>query len=236
MNTIDVVSIITIALLGSFGHCVGMCGGIVVAYSATKISGTSAKLRQGLSHLLYSLGRVSTYTLLGAVFGALGSVATLSHTANGVLYLIAAVFMLLVGLDLFGKINILNILEHSVHKAAWYKAAFGYLIKSDSPASFFMLGMLNGLLPCGFVYLFAITAASTANFLSGALVMMIFGLATTPAMFSLGFFVGFLKNRSFRATLLKVASISVILYAFFMIFKGVRFLMAEGSGFMHCCH
>ena len=67
METFSLISIISIALLGSFGHCIGMCGGIVVAYSSTKIKSEYSKTIQSVAHLLYSFGRVTTYTILGAI-------------------------------------------------------------------------------------------------------------------------------------------------------------------------
>lgn len=76
METFSLISIISIALLGSFGHCIGMCGGIVVAYSSTKIKSEYSKTIQSVAHLLYSFGRVTTYTILGAIFGFIGGVVT----------------------------------------------------------------------------------------------------------------------------------------------------------------
>jgi len=193
METVDILSIITIAFLGSFGHCIGMCGGIVIAYSSTKVQQGWNKLEQSSAHALYSLGRVLTYSVLGAMFGFLGGVVTFSNTANGTLLLVAGIAMILAGLSLLGKLKFLTLIEHSVSKSSWYQNNFKALLASGTLTSFFLLGMLNGLLPCGFVYFFAITAASTADPLYGALVMAIFGLSTIPAMFSLGFFVGIFK-------------------------------------------
>ena len=69
METISIITIISIAFLGSFGHCVGMCGGIVIAYSSTKIKSHWTKQVQAFAHLLYSFGRITTYMILGALFG-----------------------------------------------------------------------------------------------------------------------------------------------------------------------
>ncbi|BFU76951.1 sulfite exporter TauE/SafE family protein [Arcobacter sp. 15-2] len=225
MEAIDFISIATIAFLGSFGHCVGMCGGIVIAYSSTKVQQGWSKTQQSFSHLLYSLGRIVTYSILGAIFGAIGGVATFSNTANGVLWLVAGVAMLLTGLSLLGKIKFLTLIEHSFSKSAWYQKNFRSLIGSQTLVSFFLLGMLNGLLPCGFVYFFAITAASTADPLYGAIVMMIFGISTVPALFSLGFFVGLFKQSTLRNTMMKLAAISVILYGSYTIYNGYNYIV-----------
>jgi len=225
MDAIDFLSIAMIAFLGSFGHCVGMCGGIVIAYSSTKVQQGWSKTQQSFSHLLYSLGRILTYSVLGAIFGYLGSVVTFSNTANGVLWLIAGTAMLLAGLSLLGKVKFLALIEHSFSKSTWYQQNFRALINSQTFTSFFLLGMLNGLLPCGFVYFFAITAASTADPLYGALVMIIFGVSTVPALFSLGFFVGLFKQSGLRNIMMKLAAISVILYGSYTIYNGYDYLI-----------
>lgn len=223
MDNISLLSIITIAILGSFGHCVGMCGGIVIAYSSTKVQSNWNKNKQTLSHILYSLGRVITYTILGAIFGFLGSVTTFNSTTNGVFLIFTGFIMLLVGLSLLGKLKFLTLIEHSVSKQAWYQKSFKRLIASNSLSSFYLLGMLNGLLPCGFVYFFAITAASSGSALYGALVMLVFGLSTIPALFSLGFFVGLFKQSEFRNLMIKLASIAVILYGVYIIYLGSKY-------------
>lgn len=225
MENISLLSIITIAILGSFGHCVGMCGGIVIAYSSTKVQSNWNKTKQTLSHILYSIGRVVTYTLLGALFGFLGSVTTFNSTTNGLFLIFTGLIMLLVGLSLFGKLKFLTLIEHSVSKQVWYQKSFKKLIVSNNLISFYLLGMLNGLLPCGFVYFFAITAASTGSALYGALVMMIFGLSTIPALFSLGFFVGLFKQSEFRNLMIKLASIAVILYGIYIMYLGSKYFI-----------
>ncbi len=224
MESIDLFSIATIAFLGSLGHCIGMCGGIVIAYSSTKVQQGWSKTQQSLSHILYSLGRILTYSILGLIFGYMGSVVTFSNTANGILWLVAGAAMLLTGLSLLGKVKFLTLIEHSFSKSLWYQKIFRTLLHSQSFISFFLLGMLNGLLPCGFVYFFAITAASTADPLYGALVMIIFGVSTVPALFSLGFFVGLFKQSGLRNIMMKLAAICVIFYGFYTIYNGYHYI------------
>jgi sulfite exporter TauE/SafE len=234
METVDIISIITIAFLGSFGHCIGMCGGIVIAYSSTKVQQNWNKFEQSTAHVLYSLGRVLTYGILGAVFGFLGGVATFSNTANGILWIVAGTAMILTGLSLLGKLKFLTIIEHSVSKSTWYQTNFKALLASQSLFSFFLLGMLNGLLPCGFVYFFAITAASTADPLYGALVMIIFGLSTIPALFSLGFFVGLFKQSGLRNIMIKLAAISVLLYGGYTLYNGYDYIANPDKTLLEC--
>lgn len=224
MESLSILSIITIAFLGSFGHCVGMCGGIVIAYTSTKVNHTWSKQKQSLSHLLYSFGRITTYTFLGGVFGFLGSLSLFSQKANAIFLIFIGIFMLLVGISISGKFKFLTLIEHSISKQNWYKKSFKQLLSSDSLKSFYLLGMLNGLLPCGFVYVFIIMALGTSSFLWGAFVMFIFGVSTIPALFSLGFFIGLFKQNTYRGLFIKIASILVVFFALHTIYKGFMFL------------
>ena len=238
MGNIDLIIILTTAFLGSVGHCIGMCGGIVVAYSSTKIDPKTSYLQQTSAHLAYNFGRVTTYTILGAVFGYVGQVVAFTPTTKGVLFVITGILMILAGLSLIGNLKFLNSAEWSVSKYAWYQNSFRALMSNQSYLSFYLLGLLNGIIPCGLVYAFAIFAASTANPLAGALVMATFGLATIPALFFLGFLTKFLQKGSLRGTMMKLASLLVILYGGITLYKGYNFiahpeLMKERMDKMH---
>ena len=234
METISIISIITIAFFFFFGHCVGMCGGIVIAYSSTKIKSDWTKKIQAIAHLLYSFGRVTTYTILGALFGLVGGVVTFDNLTSGIFLIITGLMMVLVGLSLMGKIKFLTILEHSCSKSPLYQSTFKSLLGSQSLFSFYLLGMLNGLLPCGFVYVFAITAASTGSALWGAFVMLIFGLSTIPALFSLGFFVGLFKQSNMRDLFIKLASFLVIAFGIYIAYLGYEYLRDPSNSILSC--
>ncbi len=224
MGNIDLIIILTTAFLGSVGHCIGMCGGIVVAYSSSKIDPKSSYIHQTASHISYNFGRVFTYSILGAVFGTIGQVIAFTPTTKGILFVITGLLMILAGLSLLGNIKFLNSAEWSVSKYPWYQNTFRKLLSSKSYGSFFLLGMLNGIIPCGLVYAFAVFAASTATPFGGALVMATFGLATIPALFFLGFLTKFLQKGSIRATMMKLASVLVIVYGLFTLYKGYNFI------------
>lgn len=235
MDTIDILSIISIAFLGSVGHCIGMCGGIVIAYSSTKIDGTQSRFSQAFAHLIYSLGRITTYTTMGAVFGAIGGVVSFSHVAIATLTIIAGVFMVLAGLSIVGRLKFLTLLEHSFSRSGWYQQVFRSVLKSKSLNSFYILGLLNGLLPCGLVYFFAVTAASTGSPLWGAFVMFIFGLSTVPSLFTLGFFAGIFTKSNLRKMMMNLAAIIVIAYGFYTIYRGYDFIEHPGKSLLNCC-
>lgn len=224
MGNIDLIIILTTAFLGSVGHCIGMCGGIVVAYSSGKIDQGTSYIQQTASHLAYNFGRVTTYAILGAIFGYIGQVIAFTPTTKGILFLITGVLMILAGLSLIGNFKFLNSAEWSVSRYTWYQNSFRSLMSSKSYPSFYLLGMLNGIIPCGLVYSFAIFAASTATPLGGALVMATFGLATIPALFFLGFLTKFLQKGSLRVTMMKFAAILVIVYGVITLTKGYKFV------------
>ncbi len=234
METISILTIITIAFLGSFGHCIGMCGGIVIAYSSTKVKSNWSKKMQTLVHLLYSFGRVTTYTILGALFGLVGGVVTFDNLTSGILLLVTGSTMILIGLSLMGKIKFLTTIEHSCSKSPLYQSTFKSLIGSDSLMSFYLLGMLNGLLPCGFVYVFAITAASTGSVFWGAFVMFIFGLSTIPALFSLGFFIGLFKKTNLRDLFIKIASFLIIGFGLYIAYLGYEYIIDPTKSILSC--
>ena len=238
MGNIDLIIILTTAFLGSVGHCIGMCGGIVVAYSSTKIDQKSNYLQQTSSHLAYNFGRVTTYAILGGAFGYVGQVVAFTPTTKGILFVITGMLMILAGLSLIGNLKFLNSAEWSVSKYAWYQNSFRALMSNKSYLSFYLLGLLNGIIPCGLVYSFAIFAASTADPLAGALVMATFGLATIPALFFLGFLTKILQKGSLRGTMMKLAALLVILYGGITLYKGYNFvahpeMMKERMDKMH---
>ena len=225
MGNIDLIIILTTAFLGSLGHCIGMCGGIVVAYTSTKIDQKSSYAKQTFSHLAYNFGRVTTYAILGTIFGYVGSVLAFTTTTKGVLFVFTGVLMILAGLSLLGNLKFLNSAEWSISKYTWYQKSFRALISSKSYLSFYLLGTLNGIIPCGLVYSFAIFAASTATPLGGALVMATFGLATIPALFFLGFLTKFLQKGNLRGIMMKLAALLVIVYGVFTLTKGYNFII-----------
>jgi len=235
MGGIDILAVVVTAFLGSFGHCLGMCGGIVIAYSSAKIDKNWSKTHEVIAHLLYSFGRITTYVLLGVIFGTIGGVAKFNGYANGVLTIIAGIFMVLAGLSLIGKIKFLTTLEYSFSKSGWYQKAFRYILRDKSLYSFYMLGLLNGLLPCGLVYFFAVEAASTGSPLWGAFVMFIFGLSTIPALLGLGLFTGLFTKSSFRKVMINLAAIVVVIYGLYTIYRGYDFIKHPDKSLLNCC-
>ena len=224
MNYLELVVILSTALMIGFGHCIGMCGGIVVAYSTSKIDTASSIPRQTISHLAYNFGRVTTYTIFGVIFGLLGKAFTFSMATKGILFIITGLLMILTGLAIAGGIKFLNTSTWSLSKQSWFKTLFLQLLQNKSISSFYFLGLLNGLIPCGPVYAFAIVAASTANPLYGAIVMFVFGLGTIPGLLFLGSLANFLQRGNLRSAIMKIGAFMIIVYGIWTIFKGYNFI------------
>ena len=191
-----------------------------MAYSSAKIDTSTSSLFQFFAHLSYNLGRISSYTFLGMLFGALGSIFTFSSQLNGYFYFIIGLLMVLMGLSMMGKIKFLTSLESTIAFNPIVKRLFSKLIHSKTLTSFYGLGLLNGFLPCGLVYFFLAAAATSGSLLGGGITMLLFGIATMPAMLGLGFVVGFLKGSGFREVMIKIASLIIVGYGIYMAYLG----------------
>ncbi|MGD9970023.1 MAG: sulfite exporter TauE/SafE family protein [Sulfuricurvum sp.] len=223
MHGIEWWAIISIAFAGSFGHCIGMCGGFIVAYSSTKIDATMGRTAQLVRHGAYNIGRVSSYTLLGMFFGGIGSLFLITPEFHGTLFILAGVLMIITALGMLGFSSLLRTLEHSFSNFSLFKTLFSRLIKSKSIGSFFALGVMNGFFPCGFVFFFAAKAAASASILSGGLVMAIFGLSTVPTLLALGQSVSFFKEIAFRQTMNKIAALAIFIYGIYSVYYGLAY-------------
>ncbi|EEO26275.1 sulfite exporter TauE/SafE family protein [Helicobacter winghamensis] len=232
MQHLDLIGLFMIAFLGGFGHCIGMCGGIVLAYSGKLTDNTITHKGQLIAyHMLYSFGRITTYVILGAIVGALGSMFGVNGTLRGALFVFAGIAMVLAGLSLFGKISFLTRLEYSIQNSKWYQSKFQQALSLKSPLSLYLLGSLNGLLPCGFVYAFLFSAAGFASIPKAMLIMLVFGLGTLPSLFLFGLLANtaFYKPK-FRKVLMNLAALAIIVFGALMIQKGIKFLQNPQMG------
>ena len=194
-------------LLGT-GHCIGMCGGLVSALSLSEAG------RQGgwFFHLLYNLGRISTYTFIGAVVGWLGSALAYTDRFKMVsrsLLIGSDVFVILVGLGTAGLFAWLNVskLDFPGPMKAMTLAVAG-LRRLPPAISALPLGLLFGFIPCGYLYAVAITAAQSASVATGALMLFAFGLGTAPSLLLFGGAAHWLSGRA-RTWMLRIAGLVV---------------------------
>lgn len=184
MNEIDLISAFVVGLLGGV-HCAGMCGGIVGALSFGIKGGRNLPIL-----LAYNLGRIGSYTLAGALMGALGfyfSGLLPVQTAQHVLLSLAGVFLILMGLYLAGWWNALSRLEQA-GGLLWRRIEpLGRrLLPVRSVPQALMLGALWGWLPCGLVYSALVWTVSAGGALEGAMLMAAFGLGTLPNLLLMG--------------------------------------------------
>jgi len=173
------------ALLGS-GHCIGMCGGLVAALSL------SPHGREGgvFFQLLYNLGRIITYSLLGLLVGWLGSTLALTQNLAGFTRWVligSDLFIIVLGLGTAGLWQkfTLGRLEFQAPLKLLNRAV-KQLKMAPATVSALPIGLLMGFLPCGFLYAMVLTAAQSAAPLQGGLIMLAFGIGTVPALLLFG--------------------------------------------------
>lgn len=201
-------------LAGSL-HCVGMCGPIALSLPVQGRS-TAGKLAGGM---LYNLGRITTYGLLGLAMGTLGkSLQWFAWQQKiSILLGLSILAFLVVPLVLPGK---------SLHPAintAMYgiRLRLAKVLGNPHPAALYSTGLLNGLLPCGLVYMALTGAVITGNPLDGALFMMLFGTGTLPAMFATTLFGQWIKQ-PFRLRIRQIYPAVMAAMAILLIIRGLN--------------
>jgi sulfite exporter TauE/SafE/copper chaperone CopZ len=199
-------------------HCVAMCGGIAIsqttrikpAANAAAAGSVQQVRRMPLTTLkpglLYNLGRVISYTLIGGLVGALGSVIALTIEIRALLLLIAALFMLVMGLTLLGAFTPLRALVPQLPRSVGER--LGGLTQGRGPL---VVGFLNGFLPCGPLQTMQLYALTTGSFIMGALSMLAFSLGTAPLLFVLGALNSLLNQRFARAMTMVSATLVLML-------------------------
>lgn len=210
-------------LVMSAGHCLGMCGPLVTAFVvAQRGQGRRAGVAW-LSLLIYQSGRISSYAAIGAALGGVGSFATLAAGARGfsaALSGIAGVLTLAAGFSLLGWIPLQRALE-SLPLGAGVARTMASLVRSPRAGASFLLGIANGLLPCGPVAAAAIGAAAGGSAAFGAMGMAAYGVGTAPALLVLGSGVGMLSPRA-RLRLFRLGAALVLLLGTQLALRGLH--------------
>ncbi len=217
--------IFLIGLLVSF-HCVGMCGGLVVTYTARHhANNQNKKTSSSLPHVQYNLGRMISYTVIGAVLGGFGSFFGINPTFTGIITLVAGIFMVLMGLSLLTHFRWLEKLKL---KAPSFIARFLYNQRhTKRPKGPFIIGLLNGFMPCGPLQAMQLYALASGSIMQGALSMGIYALGTVPLMFGLGSFISLISQERIKQVM-KFSGAIVIILGLFMFNRG---LINFGYGF-----
>jgi len=226
--------IFLIGVLVSF-HCIGMCGGLVVAYTTSSLTKTAKdkdrrtrekeKTNVSLPHLQYNAGRMFSYTLIGGILGGAGSFFAINPTFTGAITLIASGFMVLMGLSLLTDFKWL---EKIKVRTPTFIASFLYNQRhTRKPKGPFIIGMLNGLMPCGPLQSMQIYALASGSIIKGALSMGVYALGTVPLMFGLGSFISLISQEKIKQVM-KFSGAVVMVLGLFMFNRG---LINFGYGF-----
>jgi sulfite exporter TauE/SafE len=205
-------------IVGLFGslHCIGMCGPIVLALPV--IGDSQLKILAG--RILYNLGRIFTYTLMGALFGLFGSRLVLFGLQQDLSIAFGVIILVYVLTPRKIKARVANTFIYR-ETTNFIKSKFSLMISKKSNSSLFTIGVLNGLLPCGFVYVGIAGAVSTVDWTSGALYMAMFGLGTFPVMLATAMF-GKIINVNFKRKVNKLIPVFAVLLALIFILRGLN--------------
>jgi sulfite exporter TauE/SafE len=203
---LDLLLVAALGFLGSFGHCVGMCGPLTVAFSLSgKESNAKSWQQQLYFHALLNIGRILSYAIAGAAIGAIGSVLVASGQFAGLdsdlrrwLAILTGMILVWMGIVQIKPEGLPNIpFINPMAMVGLHQRLSNAMIKlslHSHPLTPALLGMTWGLIPCGFLYTAQIKAAETSNMTQGALTMLAFGIGTLPSMLGIGVFAGLLSR------------------------------------------
>lgn len=218
-----IYSALLVGLLGSF-HCAGMCGPIALALPVNQQSKTTM-----IFHLLtYNAGRIFTYTMLGLLVGLIGHRIAFAGFQKS-LSIFSGVLILTIAAISFFKPRLIYSHAYLARYSNKIKSIFRNLFGKKSIFTLFSIGLVNGLLPCGFVYLALAAALSTGNFLSSSGYMALFGLGTLPMMLSFSL-AGNVFGIRFNRIVNKAAPYMALVVGVLLIYRGFAMVGAD------CCH
>lgn len=209
-------SFIMLLILGFFAsfHCVGMCGGILLTQTINKNENMIDKKSSFKIALLYNLGRIISYTIIGGIVGALGSIFSTTIQIQNFIKIIAGIFMIISGLHMIG-LKIFNNIKFPIF--------FKRSTCVNNHKNPFIIGYLNGFLPCGPLQTLQLYALSTGSFIMGASSMFVFSLGTLPIMLSFAYISSRVSKR-FSKRIYKYAGILIIILGIFMMKPGFNFI------------
>lgn len=207
-------SAILLGLMGSF-HCVGMCGPIAFMLPVDH-KRPGKKL---LQVFLYHLGRLTSYGIIGLVFGFLGK-GLYVFGLQQKLSIIIGVLMIAIILIPYKTFNRYNFSKPIYGILSKLKNQMGKELKKKSPDTFITIGFLNGFLPCGLVYMAVFGSIATANPWMGALFMVLFGMGTIPLMTTAVYFGSMLKGKTKRSVQ-RLIPVFVVLIGILFILRGM---------------
>lgn len=207
---------LAIGFFGSF-HCIGMCGPIAMALPGKDDSILS--LLTG--RLAYNVGRVVTYSMMGALFGLMGHSIALAGFQQSLSVLVGIIVIASVVL----QSNFLSSFKQRLGINYLYerlKKLISAQFKKRGITTLLTIGLLNGFLPCGLVYLGLAGSITTGSILQGSLFMILFGIGTMPAMFAMAVAPG-LISLSWRRRINKTIPYIAVIFGAYLIYRGIAF-------------
>jgi sulfite exporter TauE/SafE len=208
------LSALVLGLMGSF-HCAGMCGPIAIALP---LHGNSIP-QKIFGGTLYNLGRTLTYGVMGAIFGLLGQGVEMIGFQQKISVVMGAIMIISVIFPSLFR-NQYNMEKSWFSLVGKLKKSIGSLFSVRSFSSLFFIGLLNGLLPCGLVYMAIAGAIGTGEVVLGSLYMIMFGLGTIPMMLSIAI-AGNILNAAIRQKINRLIPVLVVVVGIFFILRGL---------------
>ena len=225
MSSAPLLAMLLSGLAGGFGHCISMCGPVVGALSV-------GETRKGIRHLLlYNLGRVTTYTILGAMVGLSGSflvLATSIEQLQRAIMIIAGLSIILMGLSTAEWLPLPSPKKSCTPGNSLMQKIMALFRAPRSIGAYYPMGIVLGFLPCGLTYTALLAAARAAmeahhpfaGMLQGALMMMLFGIGTAPALILVGKVVNTISNKT-RKWFYRLASMIMISTGVWFVVSGL---------------
>jgi uncharacterized protein len=212
-----------IGILTGF-HCVSMCGGFVVSYTAKNAMNCHNGYKQ---HLMYGGAKLISYTIIGGIFGLIGGIFTFSILLRGGIAIFAGIFMIFYALNMFGikffrkfQLNPKFLKKFTINASANAKGPFKGPI---------ITGLLNGLfIACGPLQAMYLYAAGTGSFVNGATALVVFGLGTLPVMIGFWTFTSAISHKITRK-ILKISAVIVLILGLIMLNRGLSLIGSQYS-------
>jgi sulfite exporter TauE/SafE len=214
-------------LVGGFAHCIGMCGVFVLSYAGLPDANEHRRFLNPARHLLFHTGRLASLTTLGLLGGVIGGLGHRWAGLQSSVSVAAGLLMFGLALGLAGVLPRFRMPEPDLMNASGgrLRKLFLRALKSQSAARPLLIGLFVGLLPCGLTYT-ALIGTFTLQPLSGALLMLLFGLGTVPGLLTLGLFGnglfgGLLTSLRFRSRMTQAAAVIMGVLAIAFVWRGV---------------
>jgi sulfite exporter TauE/SafE/copper chaperone CopZ len=219
-NTVSLALLFVLGILTGF-HCVGMCGGFVLSYT-TKNTSKKSRFLNSRSHIAYGSGKMISYTVIGALFGLIGSVFVFTPMIRGFAAIFAGIFLMIFGINM---LNIFPALRRVRIPQPGFLSRFS--MRGQGKNGPMKVGLLNGLMiACGPLQALYIYAAGTGSVIGGATALFAFGLGTLPILFGFGIFASYV-SKTMTHRILKVSGVIVLVLGMVMLNRG---LALTGTG------